>query len=205
MPVCRSLLAQPWADTGGQHVNGGRRGLARATRVGSRLSQRWLIGLTSAALIAVGGVTAIATPAAADARTAVTSYDRMVSGAPHNGFFTSAWQSFVAQGDTITTVGVTVGTPNYVPDGHTVTVKLCTDTTCATTLASASPQIVNYGNTQVDLGDIGVTLAPSTTWFGISRLPGTVRPGQRSGGPVAHRSPPRIRCKRWCWATTVDR
>src|SRR2546429_9813953 len=102
-------------------------------------------------------------PAAADTRTAVTSYNRMASGAPHNGYFDSAWQSFVAQSDTITTVGVTVGTPNYTPDGHTITIKLCTDPTCSTTLASASPQIVNYGNTQADFGDIGVT--PGTLYY----------------------------------------
>ena len=86
----------------------------------------------------------------------------MASGAPHNGYFDSAWQSFVAQSDTITTVGVTVGTPNYTPDGHTITIKLCTDPTCSTTLASASPQIVivirnragisaNVGERQTDL------------------------------------------------------
>jgi hypothetical protein len=102
--------------------------------------------------------TVTAAPASADTRTAVTSYDRMAPGAPHNGYFDSAWQSFVARSDTITTVGVTVGTPNYVADGHTITIKLCTDPTCSTTLASASPQIVNYGSTQADLGDIGVQL-----------------------------------------------
>ena len=107
--------------------------------------------------------TVTAAPALADTRTAVTSYDRMAPGAPHNGYFDSAWQSFVARSDTITTVGVTVGTPNYVPDGHTITIKLCTDPACSTTLASASPQIVNYGSTQVDLGDIGVT--PGTIYY----------------------------------------
>ncbi len=108
--------------------------------------------------VSVVAVTAVPTaPARADTRTAITSYNRMSAGAPFHGHFTSAWQGFVAQSDTITTVGVTVGTPNYVPDGHTITIKLCTDPSCTTTLASASPQIVNYGNTQVDLGDIGVT------------------------------------------------
>jgi hypothetical protein len=87
----------------------------------------------------------------------------MAPGAPHNGYFDSAWQSFVAQSDTVTTVGVTVGTPNYTPDGHTITIKLCTDPACSTTLASANPQIVNYGNTQVDLGDVGVT--PGTLYY----------------------------------------
>jgi RHS repeat-associated protein len=128
-----------------------------------RLARRWLVIIVSAALMGVELTTVTAAPALADTRTSVTSYDRTAPGAPHNGYFDSAWQSFVARSDTITTVGVTVGTPNYVPDGHTITIKLCTDPACSTTLASASPQIVNYGSTQVDLGDIGVT--PGTIYY----------------------------------------
>lgn len=134
----------------------------RATAT-SRHARRWLVTAVSAALVAAGLTTVTMAPAAADTRTAVTSYNRMAPGAPHNGYFDSAWQSFVAQSDTITTAGVTVGTPNYTPDGHTITIKLCTDPTCSTTLASANPQIVNYGNTQADFGDIGVT--PGTLYY----------------------------------------
>jgi RHS repeat-associated protein len=101
--------------------------------------------------------------AAADDRTAVTSYDRMQPGAPYHGYFTSAWQSFVAQSDTITSLGVTVGTPNYAPDGHRVMIRLCTDPSCRSVLAEARPQIVNYGNTSADIGDVGVT--PGSTYY----------------------------------------
>ena len=82
----------------------------------------------------------------------------MAPGAPYHGVFTSAWQSFVAGSDTITTLGVTVGTPGYTPDGHTITIRLCTDPTCSTRLAEANPQVANYANTQVDVGDVPVTL-----------------------------------------------
>jgi RHS repeat-associated protein len=101
--------------------------------------------------------------AAADDRTAVTSYDRMQPGAPHHSYFTSAWQSFVAQSDTITSLGVTVGTPNYRPDGHTVMIRLCADPSCRSVLAEARPQIINYGNTSADIGDVGVT--PGSTYY----------------------------------------
>jgi RHS repeat-associated protein len=111
--------------------------------------------LASFALLTGLLVVASESASAAD-RLAVTSYDRIAPGAPHNGTFTSAWQSFVAESDTLTTLAVTVGTPNYVPDGHTVLMRLCTDTTCSTKLAEAAPQIANYGTTQADVGDVSV-------------------------------------------------
>jgi hypothetical protein len=127
---------------------------------------RWRRSLGAAlplAVVAASLLVLSAAPASAADRTAVTSYDRMAAGAPFHGYFVSAWQGFIAQSDTITTVGVTVGTPGYVADGHTITINLCTDPACGTVLASASPQIVNYGDTQADFGDIGVT--PGTLYY----------------------------------------
>jgi hypothetical protein len=98
-------------------------------------------------------------------RAAVTSYDRMAPGAPYHGYFDVAWQSFVAQSNTITSVGVTVGTPGLTPGvavPYNVTVRLCSGQPdngggCPGQLAEAHPQIVNYGNTTADIGDIAVT------------------------------------------------
>src|SRR5215211_7817787 len=104
----------------------------------ARVIKRWAT-ISLAAVVIVSTLVATDRPAsaavgslvaAADDRTAVTSYDRMQPGAPYHGYFTSAWQSFVAQSDTITSLGVTVGTPNYSPDGHTVLTRLCTDPSC---------------------------------------------------------------------------
>lgn len=99
------------------------------------------------------------TPVPIDRR-AITSYDEMRPGAPYWGYFDNAWQSFVAQSDTITYLGVTVGTQGF-PSGEmvpaTVRVRLCTDPQCSHTLADVSPQIRNYGNTEVDIGDVAVT------------------------------------------------
>lgn len=89
-------------------------------------------------------------------RYAITSYDRMASGAPHNGYFLSAYQAFVAQSNRITYLGVTVGTPNYTPDGHTVRIRLCADSGCNQALAEGNPQITNYGNSFADIGDVAV-------------------------------------------------
>jgi hypothetical protein len=129
-----------------------------------RMGEHRALLLAVCAVLVTSIIVALPGPASADVdRTAVTSYDRMAPGAPHNGTFTSAWQSFVAESDTITTLGVTVGTPSYSPDGHTVLIRLCPDPTCSSILAAGTPQIANYGNSQVDVGDVSVS--PGTIYY----------------------------------------
>jgi hypothetical protein len=104
-------------------------------------------------------------------RTAITSYDRMAPGAPHHGYFDVVWQAFTAQSNTITSVGVTVGTPGLtagVAVPYDVTVRLCSQQPdggggCPGQLAEARPQIVNYGDTEADIGDVGVSKG-ATYW-----------------------------------------
>ena len=99
-------------------------------------------------------------------RYGVTSYDRMVPGAPYHGYFTSAWQGFVARSNRLTYLGVTVGNPGLPagqPVAATVVVRLCTDPSCGRVLAQASPQVVNYGNSAADIGDVPVT--PGATYY----------------------------------------
>jgi len=121
-----------------------------------------------------------ATASAAVDREAVASYDRMQPGAPYHGYFVSAWQPFVAQSSVITHLGVTVGTPSL-PSGqvvpYAVTIRLCDAQpddagTCAHTLAESSPQIVNYGNSYADLGDVAVT--PGRTYWAVWLQPPAV-------------------------------
>lgn len=97
---------------------------------------------------------------AAVSRTAITSYNRMQPGAPYHGYFDVAWQPFTAASNRITVVGATVGNPTLtagVPVGANLLLRVCTSPSCTSILAQASPQIVNYGSTQVDLGDVPVT------------------------------------------------
>lgn len=104
---------------------------------------------------------------------AITSYDRMAPGAPHNGFFNNAWQPFVAQSSRITRIGVTVGNPSLPAGGavpFNVNIRLCTtqpdaNGNCGQVLGQASPQIINYGNTYADVGDIPVT--PGVTYWAV--------------------------------------
>jgi hypothetical protein len=99
-------------------------------------------------------------------RYAVSSYDRMTPGAPYHGYFTSAWQNFVARSNRITYLGVTVGNPRLPagqPVAANVTIRLCTNPSCSGVLAQRSPQIVNYGNSAVDIGDVPVT--PGATYY----------------------------------------
>lgn len=99
-------------------------------------------------------------------RVAITSYDRMQPGAPHHGYFDVAWQNFVAQSNTITYLSATVGSPGGtagVPVGVPLTIRLCTSPSCGTVLAQTSPQIVNYGETGSDIGDVHVT--PGATYY----------------------------------------
>lgn len=92
-------------------------------------------------------------------RRAITSYDQMRPGAPHNGYFDAAWQPFKAESNTLTYIGATVGT-SKLPAGqrvkHTMKMRVCTDPNCSSVLAEAHPEIVNYGNTEADVGDLGV-------------------------------------------------
>ena len=90
----------------------------------------------------------------------------MAPGAPHHGYFTAAWQQFVARSNRITYLGVTVGNPRLPagqPVAANVTVRLCTTPSCSTVLAQRSPQIVNYGNSAADIGDVPVT--PGATYY----------------------------------------
>jgi hypothetical protein len=105
----------------------------------------------------------------------VTSYDRMAPGAPYHGYFATAWQGFTAQSNRITLLGVTVGNPNL-PAGQpvpaNVTVRLCGDPNCGTVLAQGAPQVVNYGNTSVDIGDVAVN--PGSTYYIVWYQPAAV-------------------------------
>jgi hypothetical protein len=108
-------------------------------------------------------------------RTAITSYDRMSPGAPYHGQFEAAWQPFVAQSNTITSLGVTVGNIDYPagqPIGFTVPIRLCTNQPDAAgdcnTVGQADPQVVNYGDSQGDIGDVAVN--PGQTYW-IDYLP----------------------------------
>jgi hypothetical protein len=100
-------------------------------------------------------------------RTSITSYDRMAPGAPYHGYFLNAWQSFTAQSNTITSLGVTVGRPNHVP-GQRIRIRMCSTivvgTGCSGTIyVDTTAEIQNYGNTAVDVGDIPVV--PGQTYF----------------------------------------
>lgn len=98
-------------------------------------------------------------PLPAPNRTAVTSYDEMRPGAPHNGYFINAWQPFTAQSNRITYLAATVGNSAF-PGGASVPtamrMRLCTTPACTTILADKTRGIVNYGATAVDIGDVQV-------------------------------------------------
>ena len=99
-------------------------------------------------------------------RYSIVSYDRMTSGAPHNGYFNTAFQSFTAASNTITDLGVTVGNTTLPPGAtvpYTVPIRLCTDPQCSMTLGGGQASIVNFGDSSVDIGDVHVT--PGTTYY----------------------------------------
>jgi lysophospholipase L1-like esterase len=122
--------------------------------------------------VALGVLGAGTVDADTSPREAVTSYDRMQPGAPHHGYFDHAWQSFTAQSANLTHIGVTVGNPDLTagaPAPYTVRIRLCdaepdADGSCANVIASADADIVNYGNSYVDIGDAEVTKG-STYWI----------------------------------------
>jgi signal peptidase I len=104
-------------------------------------------------------------------REAITSYNRVAPNAPYHGFFDNAWQPFTADSNTITHIGVVVGNPTLTAGAtvpYHVRVELCNTQPnpsggCADVLAQASPSIVNYGDSYVDIGDISVT--PGDTYW----------------------------------------
>jgi hypothetical protein len=102
-------------------------------------------------------------------RTAITSYNRVAPGAPYHGVFEFAWERFVAQSNTITQLGATVGNANY-PTGSielTMSIRLCSDLPSGTgecnVLGVTTPQVVNYGATLGDIGNVAVT--PGATYY----------------------------------------
>lgn len=100
--------------------------------------------------------TSVTTPG----RRVITSYDRMAPGAPYNGYFLQAWQGFVAQSNTITYLGVTVGSGSHV-QGQTIRIRICsgvdaTNGCSGTTFADVNATINNYGNSDIDIGDLAV-------------------------------------------------
>ena len=106
-------------------------------------------------------------------RRVITSYDRMAPGAPYNGFFLQAWQNFVAQSNTITYLGVTVGSNAHV-QGQTIRVRLCsgvdaTNGCSGTTYVDVNATINNYGNTAIDIGDYAVN--PGQTYYIVYTQP----------------------------------
>lgn len=100
-------------------------------------------------------------------RRSITSYDRMAPGAPHNGYFLHAWQSFTAQSNTLTYIGVTVGRLNHV-QGQQIRIRMCsavdpTNGCAGTTYLDTYATIQNYGNTDIDVGD--VPIVPGQSYF----------------------------------------
>ena len=90
----------------------------------------------------------------------------MRSGAPYNGYFDYAFQAFTAQSNTLTYVGVTVGNsklPAGQRVGYNLRLRICTSPQCSNIVAEAQPQIVNFGNTDADIGDLGVS--PGATYY----------------------------------------
>lgn len=119
-------------------------------------------------------------------REAITLYDRMQPGAPHHGFFYWAGQAINAWDEnnhssgvnTITHIGVTVGNPAFAPGkpvpGYFVSIVLCDNAPDANgnchVIASANPQIVNYGSSYADMGDVAVR--PFQKYWVVWRQPG---------------------------------
>jgi hypothetical protein len=106
------------------------------------------------------------TPTPTVDRTAAVSYDRIAPGAPHHGYFDYAYQAFTAESNTITQLGVTVGSQSPVA-GAQVEIRLCATQPDAhgncQVLGRTTPQIVNYGGTYGDIGDVAVD--PGRTYW----------------------------------------
>jgi hypothetical protein len=114
-------------------------------------------------------------------RTAVTSYDRTAPGAPYWGSSPYGYQSFTAQSNTLTYVGVTWGSANYQPGapvaGATTRIRVCSgigapgasDVACNGQLADVAAPVVNYGTSAADIGDVAVT--PGATYYVVYTAP----------------------------------
>jgi hypothetical protein len=116
----------------------------------------------------------------------VVSYDRMAPGAPYWGRSPYGFQSFTAQSNTLTYVGVTWGSQNYQPGspvvGVTARIRVCSgigtpgssDVACIGQLADVAAPVVNYGTSAADTGDVAVT--PGATYYVVYYEP-PVAPG----------------------------
>ena len=104
------------------------------------------------------------TPPAAANRFAIASYDRLAAGAAHAEWY-QAWQDFAAASNTITRLAINVGDTRWAPGpiGVNTTLRLCRDSACTQLVGAWNAQVVNYGTTAVDTGDIPVQ--PGTTYF----------------------------------------
>jgi hypothetical protein len=100
-------------------------------------------------------------------RAGITSYDRMQPGALYHaaGDWSYAWQDFTAASNTITYIGVTVGNtslPAGGPVNATVRIRLCTDIACNTPLADGTAQVVNFGNSVIN---VNAAVTPGAKYF----------------------------------------
>jgi len=105
----------------------------------------------------------------------------MAPGAPYWGRSAYGYQSFTAQSNTLTYVGVTWGSQNYQPGapvaGVTTRIRICsgigapgaTDVACNGQLADVAAPVVNYGNSAADIGDVAVT--PGATYYVVYTQP----------------------------------
>jgi len=111
----------------------------------------------------------------------VVSYDRTAPGAPYWGRSPYGFQSFTAQSNTLTYVGVTWGSVNYQPGapvaGATTRIRVCSgigapgasDVACNGQLADVAAPVVNYGTSAADIGDVAVT--PGATYYVVYYQP----------------------------------
>jgi hypothetical protein len=102
----------------------------------------------------------------------------MQAGAPHHGYFTSAWQNFTASSNKITYIAATAGSPGAAAGttvANTMTLRLCTTSSCSSILAERNPRIVNYGETGADIGDVAVTKGATyyVVWYQPALLNGS--------------------------------
>lgn len=97
-------------------------------------------------------------------RFAIRSYDQLAPGAANAEWF-QAWQGFTAMSNTLTRLAINVGDARWAPGPvpATATLRLCRDANCAEQIGAWSAQIVNFGTTSVDVGDVAVDLG--ATYF----------------------------------------
>ena len=115
------------------------------------------------------------TPAPVD-RTGVTSMNFTGQG-NYWAYTWWAWDQFVARSNTLTNAGVVVGNPNLATGAavpYSVRIRLCSSQpdangNCAT-IADRSPQVINYGLSADDLGDISVQVG-QTYWILVTMPP----------------------------------